>query len=198
MCEPTALTLMYSSLAMSAATAVMRYQGAESQSKVQEANYKQNEIDATSALLNDYSQNQTRQGQENTVAAQQIQERTMAARREQSSAIVAGGEAGVSGFSMERILMESAGLAAADNALTKQNRDWSLDQLNNNMKGDQATANSRIKSAPRGQKVSALPFLIQAGSEAVGAYGTYKKDTAGLPKVEPTKAKQRTAVPMKR
>lgn len=175
MCDPA--TMAVAAGAMSIGQAYVGYEQAKGQSELQDYQYEQNKLNSLSALRNNYQTTQQRQMQEIEAAAQQVDERRREALQKTATARVAAGEAGVSGLSVESVLRDISGSAARDVATINQNRDWSLAQLNQQMRGQQAQAKSRINSVLPGQPVDALPFLIQGAAGATQAGMNYQTMT---------------------
>lgn len=171
MCNPAALAV--TSAVMSIGSAVTGYQGARAQQKLQQYQYEQNQVNTNAALRDNYQSTQQRMAQESAAAAQQVEERKLQALKEQSTARVAAGEAGVTGLSVEAVLGDIAASAGRDVSNIQQNRDWSLEQLGSQLRSQRTQAAYRLGSVMPGQKVSPVPFLLQAGGGVASAGSSY-------------------------
>lgn len=173
MCEP--MTIAAATMAVaSAGSAVAGYQGAKAQAEMQNQMHQQNMLNSYAAMRQGYLTYQQRQQQEAEAAAQDIQARRLEAMQQTATANVAAGEAGVSGFSVERVLRDIGATASRDVTTIQQNRDWNVNQLNNEMLGLRTQTKSRILSVPKAMKPRVLPYILQGAGGAAQAYGTYK------------------------
>lgn len=178
MCDPVTVAAATMTVA-SVGSAVSGYEGAKAQATMQNRMYEQNKLNAYSALRTDYQATQQRQMQEIEAASQQIEQRRLESLQQQATANVAAGEAGVSGFSVERVLRDIGAKASRDISTIEQNRDWGLSQLQNEMRGQRDRAVSRIFSVPKAMKPSALPYIFQGMGGAAQSYGTFKLGQSG-------------------
>ena len=160
--------------ASSLGSALVGYQGAKAQAEMQNYMYEQNKLNAQAAMRQGYLTIQQRQQQEMAAAADDIQARRLEAMQQTATANVAAGEAGVSGFSVERVLRDIGAVASRDISAIQQNRDWNVNQLNNEMLGLGAQTKSRILSVPKAMKPNVLPYILQGVGGAAQAYATYK------------------------
>jgi len=168
MCEPTTIAMM--TFAMSAGSTAMSHKAASHQAKVQDALHRQNTLNSQQALRDQYLSLQTRQSQEIEAASQQIQQRTQQAIRDRATATVASAEAGVSGFSVERILRDMGATASRDISTIEQNRDWTMSQLSDESKGIATQTQSRINSVAKGVSPSPWALGFKLGQSAINAY----------------------------
>lgn len=169
MCEP--MTIAAVTMAVAAAgSAYTGYEGAKAQADTQNKLYEQNRKNSMAAMRDNYLTIQQRQGQEIEAAGQQIQERRLEAARQTATARVASGEAGVSGFSVERIMRDISGVASRDVSTIEQNRDWNLDQLGRQMAGIGTQTNSRINSVTRGTQPNPWSYGLEAAGGIANAY----------------------------
>lgn len=172
MCEPTTIAAVTMAVT-SAGSAVTGYQGAKAQAEVQNAMYEQNKLNSYAAMRNEYMTSQQRQAQEVEAATQQIQDRRLEAIRQNATSNVAAGEAGVSGFSVERVLRDIGASASRDISTIEQNRDWSLSQISNQMQGSQTETKSRIQSMTKGIKPNPWSYAFKIAGGAANAGSTY-------------------------
>lgn len=177
MCEPMTIAAVTMAVA-SVGSAVAGHQGAKAQQKMQDYQYEQNRLNSMTALRHNYSTTQQRQFQEAEAASQQIQERRREALKQTASASVAAGESGITGLSVESVLRDIGAAASRDVSTIEQNRDWNIDQLNQQMLGQQAQAKSRSTSVMPGQSVSPWPYAFQAAQGASSAFSIYKQGQA--------------------
>mgnify|MGYP001770658004 CR=1 FL=1 len=173
MCEPMTIAAVTMAVA-SAGSAVAGYQGAKAQAEMQNKMFEQNKLNSYEAMRQGYLTYQQRQQQESAAAAQDIQARRLEAVQQTATSNVAAGEAGVSGFSVERVLRDIGATASRDISTIEQNRDWNFSQINNEMLGLKTQTKSRILSVPKGMKPNVLPYILQGAGGAAQAYGTYK------------------------
>lgn len=172
MCDPMTLALTAGGLQIG--SGIMQYQNAKAQSKAQTAMYEMNQQNAYQAMRNDYMAVQQRQLQEQDAAAEQIAGRRLEALREVSTATVAAGESGVSGFSVERVLRDIGAVASRDISTIEQNRDWGTQQLQNELLGIKNTTVSRINSVSPGTKPNPWAYVFQTGADtAASGFTTY-------------------------
>lgn len=166
MCDPMTIALV----GMQVGTIAMQHKQQADAAKLQNAAYEQNRLNATTSLMGNYQQAQERQRQEIASASNAIQQRRMEEMRQGASARAAAGEAGISGFSVDALLRDVSAVGARDVMNTTTNRDWSLTQLNHEMRGARASAENQINSMRRGQKPSALATAFRIGSAGLNGY----------------------------
>lgn len=169
MCEPT--TIAMAALAMSAGSSIVGYQAQSNQAKVQNAVYQQNKANSYEAMRNQYLGIQNRQAQEIEAASQAIQQRSVQSMQDQARANVASGEAGVTGFSIDRIMQDIGANVSRDISTIERNRDWTMTQLSEEAKGIAASTQSRINGVSQGTSPSPWALGFQLGGAAVNAYG---------------------------
>jgi len=169
MCDP--MTISSATMAVaSAGSAVAGYQGAKAQAEMQNQMHQQNKLNSYAAMRQGYITSQQRQQQEMGAAADDIQARRLEAMQQTATSNVAAGEAGVSGFSVERVLRDIGAAGSRDITAIQQNRDWNVNQLNNEMLGLSTQTKSRILSVPKGTKPNVLPYTLQGAQGAANAY----------------------------
>lgn len=171
MCDPVTLTMT----ALAVGSAYTGYEGAKAQADMQNKMYEQNKVNSYAAMRNSYQADQTRQAQVNASAAQQIQDRQLQATQQAATANVAAGESGVSGYSVDRIMRDINGTAANDVTNIKQNRDWNLSQIQNEMYGIQSQTQSRINSVSKGVQPNKWAYVFKAGADSTTAYAMGNK-----------------------
>jgi hypothetical protein len=102
MCEPTTTTLMYLTIASTAASLVGQQQAANAQEAANQRQY-QNIMQARAANIN---QTNLMQQQEREGSMQKLEENNLRARAAQARATVSAGEAGISGLSVDSLLAD--------------------------------------------------------------------------------------------
>ena len=170
MCDAASATMAVASVAQ----AGLGYQSAKNASKLQTAQYEANRANAITAANDTYKQNAIKAQQEKESAAQQLQETTIEGMRNSATASVAAGESGATGISLDRVLRDAGATTARERSDIQTNADWSLAQINQENIATQTQEEGRINSMTKGQSVSALPYLIQAGMGALSAYSSYQ------------------------
>ncbi len=195
MCGPAALpaltaTEMFAaSMAMTIATTAVSYMQQSAQAEAQQAaNNTQAEMNrrqvesANAAMFNDAAQIQLRQRQEQEADSQKLQQAQTEAVQARAKERVAAGEAGVAGISLERILGDFERREVEHKTSVLTNSRATQDQLNLELKGLEATANSRINSITPIKPVAQPSFLdagmriVGGGMEAFGRYSTVGTD----------------------
>lgn len=142
-------------LAVSVASTAVGY---EQQSEAYNAN-----VEASNdAAKVQYFQTQQQMIQQQEAAAVDKMDVAKQGRAAAATAEVNAGEAGISGLSVDGLLREFAGKTANYNDRTDQQTEWSMAQLNNQMKGIKAQAQSRINSVQ-------APSFLDAGLRIAGA-----------------------------
>lgn len=177
MCEPVSIAMA----AMSVGSAVMQHKQASMQAKMQTQMHKANQANAHSAMLESLGTNQIRQGQEVQSASEQITQRYREAQMARGTSNAAAADSGVTGFSVDRIVSSIMGDAARDTSTIKQNRDWTLDQLNREQLGHISTAQSRKNSTTPGVQPNKWATAFQIGAGAVNSYSGYTQRTGNTP-----------------
>lgn len=158
---------------LSAASSVVGYEGQVQPANQQNEMYVENAKAANENLKSEYYQNQQRMIQEQEAAATQKREAQRELRGAQATATVAAGEAGVSGLSVDALLNEYAGRTGEYNDKVDQQTEWTMAQLNNNMRGFQSKAQDRINSVQRANKPSFLDTGLRIASAGLGSVNDY-------------------------
>ncbi|KQV84348.1 hypothetical protein ASC90_02165 [Rhizobium sp. Root1220] len=152
------------SFAVGAAKEVAGYQAEKSAANDQNQLYRENAARANQNARDQQFQTQQRMLQEQEKGAAEKIDTMREAREAKATATVGAGEAGVSGLSVDALLAEFDGRAAAANDRVDQNTDWTMNQLNNEMKGIRSNAEDRINSVQR----SATPSFFNTGLKIAG------------------------------
>lgn len=163
--------------AISAASTGVGFMAQEQQAKQQDAAYAQNKKNSIAAFEDSQRALTYREAQEQESAAVQKQDNNIQARKAAATNIVAAGESGITGNTVDSLLRDIYGQAGAANDRVDQNLDWSMEQIAAEKRGQGFTAQNRINSVQRGQK----PSIVAAGLKLAGAgldsYTGYKKAT---------------------
>ncbi|MBB2681892.1 UNVERIFIED_ORG: vacuolar-type H+-ATPase subunit H [Rhizobium esperanzae] len=160
MCDPVSMI----GLAIGAAQQVVSFQAQSQAANEQNRLYADNAKRANQTARDQMFQTQQRMLQEQEKAGAEKADNLRDAREAKATATVAAGEGGVSGLSVDALLAEFDGRAATANDRIDQNTDWTLAQLNNEMKGIRSNAEDRINSVQRAAK----PSFFDAGLRIVG------------------------------
>lgn len=161
MCDPLSMI----GFTIGAASQVVSYQGQAAAAEQQNQLYRDNAARANQNARDQMFQTQQRMLQEQEAAAAEKIDNTREARAAKATASAAAGEAGVTGLSVDALLREFDGRAAEANDRIDQNTEWSMTQLNNEMKGIRANTEDRINSVQRAAK----PSFWDAGLRIAGA-----------------------------
>lgn len=168
MCEPT--TLLAASLMMSGAQAVTGFQAANAQYASGMEAYQKNADAAAASTANTYTNLNIRAQQEGQAHAQAAQATEIAKARAVASTEVAAASGGVAGLSVDAVLRDIYAQAGRNEATADTNLRMSRDYLGGEMKAAQASGQNQINSMPIPEKPSAVPFILQGFSSALGAY----------------------------
>lgn len=165
MCDPVTMGVM------AVTSTFMQYQAAQQQAKAQTQLYNMNKAAAIKSMQSDQTALGLQAQQNADAASQQINDRRLEALRQSSTATVAAGEAGVSGFSVERVLRDISGASSKDVSTIQQNLDWNNQQIQSQMVGVTNDTQSRINSVQKGVKPSLLGTIFKAGIGGAESYG---------------------------
>ena len=148
-----------------AAQQAFSYAGDVQAANEQNRLYAENAARATRNAHDQQFQTQQRMMQEQVAAGNEKIDIERDARAAKAKATAAAGESGVSGLSVDALMAEFDGRAAEGKDRIDQNIEWTLTQLNNEMKGIRANAEDRINSVKRASK----PSFFDAGLRIAGA-----------------------------
>lgn len=176
MCGPAAAPFA-AQLAITAVSTAMAYQASNQQAKAQTKQYEANKANSLTAMRDEQAALQTRQQQENMAASEQIQNTRLEELKRMSTANVAFGESGMTGATLDRAFRDIQRTAGNEVMNIQQNRDWTLDSLNQNLKGSATTALSRINSVSKGTKPNLASFLISGAGQGLSHYTQYKQNS---------------------
>ena len=170
MCDPSALI----GLALGVAQTVTGYAGEQQAAAQHNAMVRQNQEAAQANLRQEYTAVQTRQLQEEDAAAVEKQSVSREARGARATAMVAAGESGVSGLSVDALLADIYGKEAEYKDRVTQNTGFTTQNLTAEMQGLRAKAQDRINSIPTRNGPNPLAAALKIGSSALGAYDGYR------------------------
>ncbi len=173
MCDP--ITLAVSSFAIGAAQTVAGYIGESQQAKMQNQMVRENQKAANANLVREYADTQKRQIQEEDAASVQKQDIAREARAARATSMVAAGEAGVSGLSVDALIADVYGKEATAKDRISQNTGFTVDNLKSEMNGFKAKAQDRINSIPWANGPSPFAAALKIGGSALGSYSNYQK-----------------------
>lgn len=173
MCEP--LTIM--TAALSAASTVTGFIGAQQQAKAQNQMVRENQKAANANLVREYADVQTRQIQEEDAAAVQKQDLSREARAARATTMAAAGEAGVSGLSVDALLADVYGKEATAKDRILQNTGFTTHNLTREMDGLKAKAKDRINSMPWATGPRPFAAALKIGGIGLDSYSSYQKRT---------------------
>lgn len=163
------------SFAISAASTVSGFIGAQQAAADQNEMYRDNARNANEDAKNKYVSMQQRMMQEQAAAAQQKQEAGRDARAARATALVAAGESGVAGNSIGALMQEFYGREAAYNDSVDANTEMTLKQMNAEMKGIKYQTQDRINSVARARPPSFFDAGLRIAGAGFDAYKGYKE-----------------------
>jgi len=156
------------SAGLGGASAVAGYMGERQQAAATDAAFKQNQINSLNAYSGDIeaSNLDAMAGQENAANKRfNITKGGLAAR---STASVGAGERGIGGLSRAALLADIGMQEGGEIANVNRNAELDQSRYRLSTEGARSGAQSRINSAPRGQKPSLLALGASLGSAALG------------------------------
>jgi hypothetical protein len=172
--------MFYTSLAVSAASAVAgvvgQQQSASAQAKADAINRENAETEADNAFNLSTTQENVRLLQEGEEKSQAQFHNALDAKKARSTAIVAAGEAGVSGVSVDALLADfSASEGRYSDALQHRFENETV-QSHFNMKGYDASRTSRINAASTAKAYRQPDYFgaaLRIGGAALDSYGSF-------------------------
>ncbi|MDR7145555.1 hypothetical protein [Rhizobium sp. BE258] len=157
---------------ISAASTAVGFVGESAAADEQNRMYQENAQRANQNARDQMFATQQRMLQEQEAGAAEKINTMKEARAAKATATVAAGESGVNGLSVEALLQEFDGRAASYNDRVDQNTDWTMNQLNAEMKGIRANAEDRINSVQRASKPSFWDAGLRIMGSGLDAYNT--------------------------
>jgi hypothetical protein len=165
MCDPTTMAVLQ------VAKGGMEFMQAQQEADAAQARYDQNRIAAAQARDLKIQTLNARAIQESEAAAEGKQKQALEALQLRERAVVAAGEAGVSGSSVDNLLNEYTAQRLRGVTTINRNLENIEKQIGLQKMGASAEAENRINSLPQGTQPS---FLAAAVGTAASAYSTYK------------------------
>jgi hypothetical protein len=159
--------------AIGAAQQVVSYQGQVQAANEQNRMYAENAARANQSARDQMFQTQQRMLQEQASAANEKIDVQREARAAKATAMTAAGESGVSGLSVDALLAEFDGRQAEYEDRIDQNTEWTMTQLNNEMKGIRSNAEDRINSVQRAAKPSFFDAGLRIAGVGLDSYNAY-------------------------
>jgi hypothetical protein len=150
------------------------YAGDVSAANEQNRMYAENAARANQSARDQMFQTQQRMLQEQASAANEKIDVEREARAAKATAMTAAGESGVSGLSVDALLAEFDGRQAEYEDRIDQNTEWTLTQLNNEMKGIRSNAEDRINSIQRAAKPSFFDAGLRIAGAGLNSYNSYE------------------------
>lgn len=171
MCDPLTLA----ATALGVAQTGVSYISANQAAKQQNNMVRENQKAANADLVREYADVQRRQIQEEDAAAVQKQDVAREARATRATTMVAAGEAGVSGLSVEALLADVYGKEATAKDRMSQNTGFTTENLTREMDGLKAKAQDRINSIPWSNGPSPFAAALKIGGIGLDGYNSYVK-----------------------
>jgi hypothetical protein len=165
LCDPISLI----GFAISGASAMAGYAQQKEQADQQNALYRQNATNALAAFQNKQVDMNTRIMQERESAAAQNFDNTLAANKAEATNRVAAGESGAEGTSTDALMHDIQGQESRQQDRVNQNLDYTVDQLQNQKKGQSYEALDRINSVKKADTPSFAGAMLQIASGGLKA-----------------------------
>lgn len=170
MCDPLSMI----GFAIGAVQSVVQYQADVFAAEQQNRMYQENAARAQRAAHDQMFQTQQRMLQEQASAGEEKIDNMREARKARATAEVAAGEANVSGLSVNALLKEFSQQESRYNDRIDQNTEWTLDQLQDEIRGIQSNAEDRINSVQRAAKPSFFNTGLSIAAKGFDAINTYQ------------------------
>lgn len=168
MCEPATI-LAAGSLAIQAGSAI-------ASNAAQDAASKANKEAALRAMGEQLRSLSLQEQQAQDATAQTIMQADRQARQAEALARVSAGEAGVSGASVEALIGDISADASEFKVTQERNLDMTIAQIQQEKRGVQAGAQSRINAVPKGNDLATALTIGAAGIDFASNY-IRKRDT---------------------
>lgn len=170
MCDPLSML----GFAVGAAQQAFSYAGNVQAANEQNRMYAENAKRANQNARDQMFQTQQRMLQEQEAAANEKIDVEREAREAKATAFTAAGESGVSGLSVDALMAEFDGRAVEHSDRVDQNTEWTLTQLNNEMKGIRFNAEDRINSVQRAAKPSFFDAGLRIAGVGLDSYNSFE------------------------
>lgn len=166
MCDPISMATM----AIGTIQAGVSYQAEKAGAAQQNAYYRQNAANANQAARDEQFALNQRKTQEQEAAAAEKLDIMKEHRAAKASAQVAAGEAGVAGVSVDALMRDIMGQQSAATDRVDQQTEWSLNQLNDEMRAIHTRNKDRINGVQRAAAPSFVSTGLAIGSSALDSY----------------------------
>ena len=176
MCEPTTTTLLYLSIASSAAQFVAQQQAANAQEASNKQTYDSQMVAYNANLANSNLMKQN----EADILAEKKMANNAAASRDISKATVSAGENGVSGLSVDALLADLGGEAGRANATAESNylmKDRAIEADRMNAWAGTANAVNSLKTPQGGDYIGTALRIGSEYTQYKTGTGAYRKTT---------------------
>lgn len=167
------------SFAMTAASAAASHSAESDAADQQNRLYAQNRANAQAAFTDNQVALSTRQSQEMEAAAAQTFDSQLEARKAKATNVVAAGESGVNGISIESLIAGIDGKEARYEDRIGQQTDWTLNQLQAEKKSSGYQMVDRINSVRQADKPSFVSTGLKIAGGAVDSFSKYKSWSKG-------------------
>lgn len=166
MCDP----ISGAAFAISALSTAVGYVGAQEAADAQNEAYEANRVNALNAFADKQAQMDRRAVQEQEAASNRKFENNLERRAAQATAMVAAGESGVSGLSVEALFNDLGARTARANANIDHNTDYTMQQLEAEKRGQTYQTLDRINSVKRGTEPSLIDAGLRIAAAGVSSY----------------------------
>ena len=146
---------------LSVAQAAVGFMGAQAQADAQNAAHEQNRLAAIAAANDKYASLNNKTIQERNAASQELLEKKIKAAQTRSTALVAAGQAGVSGLSVDAVLGDIFAQEGRQTAAIMQNFETRREYNADEMVSTYHQTVARINSVKTAADPSPLPFIFQ-------------------------------------
>jgi vacuolar-type H+-ATPase subunit H len=154
------------------AQAAVGFMGAKAQADAQNAAHEQNRLNAIQAANDKYASINNKAIQERHQASAELLEKKIKAAQARSKAVVAAGEAGISGLSVDAVMGDIFAQEGRQTAAIMQNFETRQHHNADEMTATYHQTVGRIHSVRTAASPSPLPYIIQGLSSAVGSFKT--------------------------
>lgn len=166
MCDPVSMAIA------SVGSTMLGVVGDSMAADAQNDFYRANAENANNSARNQYAATQTRMSQETEAAALEKHSTKLDAEAAIASAETSAGEAGVSGYSVDRLLRDLQGREARYSSAVDTNLDMSLSQLQSSMDGINSTAQNQINSVRSVSRPSFFDVGLRIATAGINGYAS--------------------------
>lgn len=178
MCDPLSIAMAGLSFATTAGSAVLGHQAQTEAANEQNRMFEANRQNALRAHADKETALNRRIGQEQEAAAQDKFDASLKARQARATNVVAAGEAGVSGLSLEGLLNDISNANSRFGARVDKNVEWTGQQLEEEKRATGFQTLDRINSVKTAKGPSFMALGLQiagAGLDAASSARTWSK-----------------------